>query len=285
MYNKENLSDELRKKFCESIVPVLWATHEYNGIIKREDYLEIQKFEEKIKGFFSSVSPVMAKKTLERTQDLFEESFIIGESHSHISPKRFLIENMKKMKECGYEILFIEHLFYDTDQKDLDKFFETGEISTNLMYRLKEMNRSGMGHSFGPASGVTSPLWKEHDYIAVLRAAREAGIRVVGIDISTVYNRQKIGIDDQQLDDTRVRYMNYTAAQIIEREINFLPKGKKWCGLMGNTHVKSFENTLGVAELFGARSVYIFDNQNWKSSSEPGKEKMELDSEFIFSKG
>lgn len=285
MYPQEEISDELRKKFCKSIVPVSKVSFELRGIKQTEEYLDIEKFSEKLDGFFSNVSPVMPKKPLESTRDLLEEPFIIGESHSHISPKKFLIENMKKMKESGYDILFMEHLFYDTDQKDLDEFFETGEITADLMARLKDMNRSGMGHSFGPASGVTSPLWKGNDYIAVLRTAREAGIRVVGIDISTVYNSQKIGIDDRQLDDTRIRYMNYTAVQIMEREISLLPKGKKWCGLMGNAHVKTFENTLGVAELCGARSVYVFDHQDWMISTEPRKGEMDLDSEFIFSNG
>ncbi len=79
--------------------------------------------------------------------------------------------------------------------------------------------------------------------------------------------------------------MNYTAAQIMERETSLLAKGKKWCGLMGNAHVKTFENTPGVAELSGARSVYVFDQHNWMSSTEPQKGEMELDSEFIFSNG
>lgn len=285
MYPQEEITDELHEKFCKSIVPVSKVSHKFRGIIQTEEYLDMEKFPEKLDGFFSSVSPVMPKKSLERIQDLLEESFIIGESHLHISPKKFLIDNMKKMKENGYDILFMEHLFYDTNQKDLDDFFKTGEISADLMAQLKEMNRGGMSHFFGPTSKITSPLWKENDYIAVLRAAREAGIRIVGIDISTVYKSQKIGIDNQQLDDTRIRYMNYTAAQIMEREISLLPIGKKWCGLMGNTHVKTFENTIGVAEIFGARSVYVFDHQDWMDSTEPSKSEMELDSEFILSKG
>ncbi|HAT1919920.1 TPA: membrane-targeted effector domain-containing toxin [Legionella pneumophila] len=285
MNNKETISDELRKKFCENIVPVLSVIHEVNGRTIRDCCLDTEKFEDRIKSYFSSISPVMIDKTVERVQDLFEGSFIIGESHSHISPKRVLIENMKKMKEYGYEILFMEHLFYDTDQSDLDKFFETGEISTYLMSRLYEMNRSGMRHSFGPASGITSPLWQQNDYTSVLRAAREAGIRVVGIDISTVYYSQKIGIDDQHLDNTRVRYMNYTAAQIMERESHSLSKGKKWCCLMGNVHVRTFENTLGVSELLGVRNVYIFDLPDWKNSTKPLKGEIELESEFIHSNG
>ncbi|HHW4984214.1 TPA: hypothetical protein ACU0X8_003810 [Legionella anisa] len=96
MNNKETISDELRKKFCENIVPVLSVIHEVNGRTIRDCCLDTEKFEDRIKSYFSSISPVMIDKTVERVQDLFEGSFIIGESHSHISPKRVLIEKMKK---------------------------------------------------------------------------------------------------------------------------------------------------------------------------------------------
>lgn len=281
MFSKEEVADVQRKKFCEGIVPITKHSYVMNDSKKTAEYLDTEKFSEMIEGFFSRMSHTPPKKPLEKAQDLFAEPFIVGESHSHISPKRFLIENMKKMKENGCEILFMEHLFYDTNQKDLDKFFETGGISKELMARLKEMNRSGMKHGFGSASKITSPLWEQYDYIAVLHAAREVGIRVVGIDVSTVYQSQKIGMNDKQLDDTRIKYMNYTAAQIMQHEISALPLGKKWCGFMGNTHVNTYENTVGVAELSGARSVYIFDQPQWSESPKPHKSDIQLDSEFI----
>ncbi|AWN75228.1 hypothetical protein DLD14_16095 [Legionella anisa] len=187
--------------------------------------------------------------------------------------------------ENGYEVLFIEHLFYDTNQKDLDEFFKTGKMSRDLMDQLTKMNQHGIEYSFGPASQITSSVWKNYNYVTVLHAAREAGIRVVGIDISTVYRSQKIGINNQQLDDTRIRYMNYTAAQIMEREIGFLPQGKKWCGFMGNAHVSTFENTPGVAELFDARSVYVFDQPQWMKSTQRLKSSVECNGEYIYSSG
>ncbi|HIE3609195.1 TPA: membrane-targeted effector domain-containing toxin, partial [Legionella anisa] len=255
------------------------------GVAQTEEALDTEKFSGVLKSYFSSVSPVLSKKPIERTRDLFEEPFIVGECHSHISPKKFLIENMKKMKQNGYEVLFMEHLFYDTNQKDLDEFFKTGKMSTELINQLREMNQHGLGYSFGPSSKITSSLWKNNDYVAVLHAAREAGIRVVGIDISTVYRSQKIGIDNQQLDNTRIRYMNYTAAQIMKREIGFLSKGKKWCGFMGNTHVSTFENTPGVAELLDARSVYVFDQPQWTNSTQPFKGCVDCNGEYIYSSG
>ncbi|RUR09722.1 membrane-targeted effector domain-containing toxin [Legionella sp. km772] len=282
MYSKEDTANDRRKEFCQSIVPTTVEVYNQGGTQYSHEYLEPTQFAVKLDEFFSQASRV-PPKPLEKSHELFDAPFIVGESHSHISPKKFLIENMKQMKAKGCEILFMEHLFYDTNQQDLDEFFLTGKFSANLMARLKDMNRSGMEHSFGAASNLSSPLWKENDYIAVLKAAREAGIRVVGIDISSVYKSQKIGVDNQQLDDTRISYMNYTAAKIMEREISTLPKDKQWCAFMGNAHVNNFNNIPGVSELLGARSVFIFDNLDW--TTKPPKSSIDVNGAYIYAQG
>lgn len=285
MLSEKEASDELRKQFCEDIVPVTKFSYKLGGKARTEIQLNIEEFSKKREKFLAEAPSVTPKESLEKTSDLLKEPFIVGESHTHISPKKFLIENMKKMKENGYEILFMEHLFYDTHQKDLDHFFETGEISNELMTQLQAMNRHGLVHLFDHSSEAIPDLWKKNDYIAVLQAAREAGIRIVGIDVSPVYKSQKIGMNSEQMDSTRIGYMNYTAANIMQREIHSLPPGKKWCAFMGNAHVNSFENTPGVSELLNARSVYIFDPPQWKTSQKPNEGSIELDSEYIIMNG
>lgn len=277
---KYDLNEE-RIKFCNEIVPIERHTYRQKTYIT----LNNQEFETKVQAFFSSnILPSGLQPSLQKASELFKQSFIIGEAHADISPKKFLIENLKNMKAHGCEILFMEHLFYDT-QEELDKFFETGEISDILMQQLNAMNQHGRKHSFGFAKDISAPLWNNHDYIAVLQAARKAGVKIVGIDISTVYQTQDIGINSEQKNNTRIPYMNYTAAKIIEREISSLSRGKTWCGLMGNTHVSTFENTPGITDIFGVRRVYIFDQQNWKNSKTPGKNVAKFNSESIILNG
>lgn len=282
---REASHDKARKEFCQSLVPQTKVTYKINSKEITEIQLNLEAFSQKRDHFFNNASPQTAKKPLGKTSDLFEESFVIGEAHSHISPKQFLIANMEKMKANGYQVLFMEHLFYDTHQEDLDQFLKTGEMSNELMVQLKKMNDHGMGHFFGPHSSLTGDIWKKDNYIEVLQAARAAGIRIVGIDISSVYNSQKIGFDSEQLDDTRIGYMNYTAAHIMEREINALAADQKWCALMGNAHVNSFSNTPGIAELLHTRSVYIFDKPQWQEENQPHKGRVEFESEYIVSNG
>ncbi|KTD67638.1 hypothetical protein Lsan_0297 [Legionella santicrucis] len=270
-------SNEERIKFCNEIVP----TERYSYRQKIFVTLNTQEFEAKVKSFLSTDTPFAGSKPpLQKASELFKESFIIGEAHADISPKKFLIENIKNMKEHGCEILFMEHLFYDT-QEELDKFFETGDISDILMQQLNAMNRHGTSHFYGPTRDISASLWNEHDYIAVLHAARKAGVRIVGVDISTVYETQAIDIGSEQKTNTRIPYMNYTAAKIMQREISSLPPEKKWCGLMGNAHVSTFEDTPGITDIFGVRSVYVFDQQNWKNSDTRCKKVAEFNTESV----
>lgn len=237
--NKKNI------EFCQQFVPTRGAefdsTYEYT--------LDSKAMGKTVAEFISNPPVKKANEPLKEAEDLKKSSFIIGEAHQHISSKRFLIENMKMLKKEGFEILFMEHFFYDTDQNDLDKFFQTKDapLSGTLQARLREMERHQL---------IIGEEVVKYSFTDVLYAAREAGIRVVGIDVSTTYKAQKIGYDNEQLDDKRQRYMNYTAHEIIKKEAG---SGEKWCALMGNTHVHSFKNVPGVAELTGARSVQIFD--------------------------
>src|SRR5258708_599155 len=49
-------------------------------------------------------------KPITQISDLLNSNFIVGEAHSHVSPKKFLIENMKNLKKSGFKTLFMEHL-------------------------------------------------------------------------------------------------------------------------------------------------------------------------------
>ncbi|KTC96169.1 membrane-targeted effector domain-containing toxin [Legionella erythra] len=240
--------EENRKniEFCQQFVPTRGA--EFDSIYQYT--LDSKEMSKTVAEFMSNPPVKKATEPLKNAEDLKKTSFIIGEAHQHTSSKRFLIQNMKMLKQEGFEILFMEHFFYDTDQNDLDKFFQTldAPLSTTLQARLKEMER----HQFMS----TNEELKKYSFTDILYAAREAGIRVVGIDVSTTYKAQKIGLENEQLDDKRQKYMNYTAHEIIKREAG---SDKKWCALMGNTHVHSFNNVPGVAELTGARSIQIFD--------------------------
>lgn len=199
--NKKNI------EFCQQFVHTRGkefdSTYEYT--------LDSKEMDKTVAEFISNPPVKKANEPLKDAEDLKKSSFIIGEAHQHVSSKRFLIENMKMLKKEGFEILFMEHFFYDTDQIDLDKFFQTKDapLSGTLQARLREMERHQL---------IIGDEVVKYSFTDVLYAAREAGIRVVGIDVSTTYKAQKIDYNNEQLDDKRQRYMNFTAHEIIKKE-------------------------------------------------------------------
>lgn len=281
-------ADEKEKErgaFSETLVP-LEKTKLSDGRILSDIHFE--KLENKITEYFSNIPQPPQKKALSTLPQLVEGPFIVGEAHTDISPKKFLIENMKKFKQYGFEVLFLEHLFYDSDQKDLDSFFETGEMSLALKSRLATLDNYGGIHSNPPDPEIPQKLWKQNNYTALVKAAQAAGIRIVGADVSKLYEAQNIENKavlnaGNPLDDKRTAYGNYGISQTISHEIG--GSNEKWFALLGNTHVNTFKNIPGVANITGAKSIYIADEKNWKAkkiaeNSLPSKE-VKLNSERV----
>jgi len=252
------------KQFCQTLVPISTpyaditsSTSELRPSIKRE-------FFEKVDAFYETFSPELIKaghNKIQNLSELLKGSFIIGESHSDINPKRYLIENMRALKAAGFNTLYFEHLYYN-DQKLLDDFFLTGKMDENLE---RELLRLGRGHatagSGGPMSGFYHEARKKYNFINVVAAAQEAGIRVVAIDVQAVYESQntkdKTSVNEKE-STNRMRYMNYTTHEIIKQEQKLNSDGT-WLALMGNMHVHAQYDTPGVADLLGVPSLFIFD--------------------------
>lgn len=53
---------------------------------------------------------------------------MVGEAHSQLGSKQFLIENMALLKQQKVRVLYMEHLMTDFQQADLDLFNQTGQM-------------------------------------------------------------------------------------------------------------------------------------------------------------
>lgn len=69
--------------------------------------------------------------------ELLGHSFLIGEIHTHINPKKFLIENMNLLSGNGYNTIFFEHLYPELEES-LKEYSERSGRDTpeNLKSRL-----------------------------------------------------------------------------------------------------------------------------------------------------
>lgn len=187
------------------------------------------------------------------------EGAVIGESHSAIASKRFLIENMKAMAREGVDTLYLEHLMSDLHQAELDLFARTGKMSPSLQDYLRDLD---IGHH-------TDPLG-EFNFTRLVAAAQRQGIRVQALDCAASYR-----VDGMQpLGDTlRQKLFSYYAFRTIQAR-NALPPGGKWVALMGNTHAGSYKGIPGIADLEGVTAIRIVDagpGQGTHMTVDPGE--------------
>ncbi|WP_426112202.1 dermonecrotic toxin domain-containing protein [Pseudomonas sp. DSP3-2-2] len=170
---------------------------------------------------------------------------VIGESHSGIGSKRFLIENMKLLKKLKVRTLYIEHLLTDFHQADLDEFARSGRMGPKLEQYLKNMD---LGHSTDPSG--------RYSFLQVIKVANENRIRVQAIDCMASYR-----LDGMQDPDNLARHkmMNFIARSIISADAARLGASNKWIALVGNSHANTFQGVTGISELEGAIGLRIED--------------------------
>jgi hypothetical protein len=213
---------------------------------------------------------VMARKALakkepmHRLDNLLEGNFFVGEDHENVSPKRFLIENMKALKTAGFTTLFLEHLFYE-NQQELDTYCKgksSAKIPTSTAADLSvqdERVNAGKGHEAEN---------QRYNYTELVKAAKAAGIRVVAIDSRYEYlkfsghTKGEYGVIEN-----RQRAMNHMAFEVIRQEMRARPK-EKWIGLVGETHLRELiPGVRGVSELLNAKSVHVKDEPRMEHQS------------------
>ncbi len=185
----------------------------------------------------------------------------IGERHELYQAKEFLINNMMALKDAGVKTLFMEHLCYDIIQQDLDdyKSSKSTEMPVILEAYLDSMD-------VGCGGGIGFQL-RERDfgYKAVVKAAIQAGIRVVGIDTDASYRAgYHSGWGSQGV--VRIECMNYQANKIISQEFC----DQKFVALVGNTHVSTTHKTPGLSEIMGYPNIVILDSKDESLSIEYG---------------
>ncbi|VEG91756.1 membrane-targeted effector domain-containing toxin [Legionella spiritensis] len=210
--------------------------------------------------------------------DLWKNNLVVSEAHEYICSKKFIIENLPYFKAQGYDTLFLEHLFTDTMQNELDNFMRAppdADMPPLLQEYLRNLDR---GHMFNPPqqqflrdNGI-NPAEVKYTFTNLIIAAKKAGIRVVGLDTSVSYKMQEVGANSEQKDlSKRIRIFNYEANSIILNEVQS-GKTKKWLALMGNTHAEQFEGYPGVSQLQAAQTVVVSDRFS-RESEQPTLEK------------
>ncbi|WP_426119846.1 membrane-targeted effector domain-containing toxin [Pseudomonas sp. DSP3-2-2] len=173
------------------------------------------------------------------------DSVVVGESHASIASKKLIIDNLPLLARRDVRTLYMEHLLTDLHQADLDRFFETGEISKTLLHDLKQLD-----------AGHKTDAGKIYTFENLVIKARQSGIEVRALDCTASYYIK--GIDNETL-TTRHQMFSYFASRTIRKHQQVMG-AHKWIALVGNTHSNTFEKIVpGLAELEGGIGLRVTD--------------------------
>ncbi|MES2962233.1 MAG: membrane-targeted effector domain-containing toxin [Pseudomonadota bacterium] len=210
------------------------------------------------------------KPSVRDFNSLFQNNFCVGETHSDISPKRFLQDNMQSLKANGYGTLFLEHVFYETTiQESFNRYHAAeaeSEMPRDLSCYLEYLGRRQSKRN-------ERNYDQEYNFVELVRSAKEAGIRVVAIDSEDAYISGDSNIDNG---NTRYKTLNFLANEIIKREAG----DKKWMALIGEAHLETLKGVPGIADITGAISLHIYDKCKIKND-----EQKEPETEAKFGRG
>ena len=173
------------------------------------------------------------------------DGVVIGEAHSAVASKKLIIDNLPLLAGQNVKTLYMEHLLTDLHQADLDRFFETGEMSKRLLHDLKKMDR---GHHTDPD--------KVYTFERLVLKARQQGMEIRAIDCAASYHLKGVL---NEAPTTRQQMMNYFAVRTLQRHQEVMGS-HKWIALVGNSHSNTFQNIVpGIAELTGSIGLRVID--------------------------
>ncbi|WP_024644746.1 membrane-targeted effector domain-containing toxin [Pseudomonas syringae] len=195
------------------------------------------------------VLPVITPQT--STSELLEtlytqaDGIVIGESHFSVASKKLIIDNLPLLSEQNVRTLYMEHLLTDIHQADLDRFFETGQMSKTLLHDLKTLDQ---GHYTDPN--------KVYTFEQLVIKARQQGIEVRAIDCASSYHLKGIAREEAI---TRQQMMNYFASRTLRRHQEVMGS-HRWIALVGNSHANVYQGVVpGIAELQGGIGLRVVD--------------------------
>jgi hypothetical protein len=194
-------------------------------------------------------------------EELYENTsgLVVGETHSAIASKRFILDHMEHLARQDVKTLYMEHLLTDIHQDDLDRFADTGVMSKRLLHDLKHLDK---GFGTDP-SGVYS-------FENLVVQARRHGIEIRAVDCAASYYIRHVPTNS---DTTRQQVLSYFASRTMRRHQQVMGS-HKWIALVGESHANTFKNSVpGIAELeqgIGVRVVDVAPGQGQGITIDPG---------------
>jgi hypothetical protein len=195
-------------------------------------------------------------------EELYENTsgVVVGESHSAIASKRFILDHMEHLARQDVKTLYMEHLLTDLHQADLDRFADTGAMSKRLLHDLKHLD-NGFGTD---PSGVYS-------FENLVIQARGHGIEIRAVDCAASYFIRHLPTSSST---TRQQVLSFFASRTVRKHQQVMGS-HKWIALVGESHANTFKSSApGIAELergIGVRVVDVAPGQSQGIMIDPGE--------------
>jgi hypothetical protein len=173
---------------------------------------------------------------------------VIGALPGSIASKQALIANMQTLFDQGFRRLYVEYLPGDVFRPKLDKF-NAGESWRHIERHLGAID-TALGHAPGA----------EYSYLALVRKAREKGLSIMALDVSTSYHLEDVLLmaDVSPTTPRANKLRNFYSHKVIEADAADAPDDR-WIALVDHSRLRTFDNTPGLADLHNAVAVRIDD--------------------------
>ncbi len=183
------------------------------------------------------------------------QGLVVGETHEQHYPKKVLIDNMKKFKDNGVEVIFLEHFFSNTQLDSFEYYFNSDGLTPPLTL-LKYLNDLDNGFHLKPP----------YNFLGLVIQAKRYGIKIIPIDTDASYclnpNRARSNHGDK---DSRCLMMNFLAAQQKKEYLDANPE-HKFIDFCGGMHVNaSLSHVPGLQEITGSPVLIAQDSEQYNS--------------------
>ena len=181
-------------------------------------------------------------------EDLLGGNLCIGERHSDVAPKKFLIQNMPLFKDSGFTVLFMEHLSIKEHLNLLEEYFAKEEMSHELKTKLNHLDN---GHELHSGGKKKSKEWRNYNFTEIVKAAKHNGIKVIPLEESEDSWRRV----NKREGGMREAVLSLNAKKVIDQHA-----GSKWLALVGSAHLNTYQDIPGICEIVqDAQDLLITD--------------------------
>ena len=176
------------------------------------------------------------------------KNLVIGALPESTASKQTLITYMDALVDSGFKRIYVEYLPGDVFHLKLEKF-NKGKSWRHIKRHLEAVDKA-LGH------GSDAPF----SYVALVRTAREKGLKVHALDASTSYQVEDALVlaDVSPLTPRSNEIRNFYSYKTLADDIADAP-GERWIVLTDQTRMTTFDNTPGLADLHDAVAVRIED--------------------------